>query len=192
MLNKLNIAGYVIAIGVIAYLLINPKTEYIPVDYKEDYSMRDTTEVDTVVKTDTVTVRDTVLVELDIPDPIEEDGVKVYTTDYSDKFIIGEIESGVKGTLEYQYFEYIRKIKQIEKNTISTIQVNRYLKQERVFEDPNYLRPRGLWGGLDVDIINQEVSLTPNIQYIRGNISYKVGYNIEKKYPRVGVNFKIF
>lgn len=197
--NHIHKIGYGVALAIIAYLIFNPRTEYVPIEYEEDVSMRDSTQVESVSR-DTVFVRDTVEVELDIPEPTQEDGTQVYETDYSDGFLTATITSRVEGVLLEQDFWYIRKYREITVERLSRTTINRYLKPTRVFEDPNRGNPKGLWGGLQVDELGATPSLTPTVTLFRNNIAYEVGYTINEesisnfniKHLRVGVKFKIF
>lgn len=174
-LNKIHLAGYGLALAIIAYLIFNPRVEEVPIEYEEDKSKRDTTTfVETV--TDTVPVYDTTDVSLDIPEPVEtdsEDSLKTYTTNYSDDFITARITSKVRGYLQSQDLWYVRRIQRIETENTVTTTVDRFYKPKKVFLDdqqPN----RALWIGGQLE----GKSFTPNISYQNDNIMYEVGYNL--------------
>lgn len=179
MLNKLHLAGYGLALAIIAYLLFNPRVEHVPIEYEEDPSLRDTTEVTKVV-TDTVTVYDTTKVSLSIPEPEKEDSLNEYTTRYSDAFINARITSTIEGILHKQDFWYVRAVEHIESNTLTTLTISRYMKPTRVFS-PEQQNSTQLWGGITAEDFGKDISFTPNLMLIRNNVAYEVGYNINKE-----------
>lgn len=197
--NHAHKIGYTVAIAIIAYLIFNPRVEYVPIEYKEDVSMRDSSKVETVER-DTVFVRDTVEVDLDIPEPTEEDGTEVYETHHADGFLTATITSRVQGVLLEQEFWYIRRVQQINTERISTITVDRFFKPTRVFEDPYRNNAKGLWGGVQVDELGSSPSITPTLTLFRGNVAYEVGYTLNEeslsefniKHLRLGAKFKLF
>ena len=194
-LNKFHLAGYGVALAIIAYLLFNPRVEHVPIEYEEDKSLRDTTEVTRTV-TDTVTVYDTTYVSLEIPKPVTKDSLKEYTTNYSDPFITARITSKVEGLLINQNLWYLRKVDYIKTTNISNTTIDRYLKPTRVFEDPNRNNPKGLWIGANTNFN----SVTPTVTLFNQNIAYEVGYNLsneslnnfELNALRIGAKIKLF
>lgn len=191
--------GYILAIAIIGYLLINRPVEYVPIEYEEDTSMRDTVYVEKT-RVDTLIKRDTTFIELDISDPEQEGELQVYTTNYVDSTLSATITSRVNGTLVSQDLWYVSKIDYIINTKWRTMTVNRYLKPTRVFEDPNRNNPKGLWGGITAEQLSNDISFTPSLILFRGNIGYEVGYNISSESLntfdasalRVGVKFKLF
>lgn len=167
--------GFSLSLLIIAYLLLFPKTEYVPIEYKEDESLRDTV---TVTKTiiDTVTVYDTTRVKLEIPEPIKKDSINLYTTYHTDSFLSASITSKVYGRLLSQNLFYIKKIDYIDRQHTTHQIVYKYFKPTRVYAPKN--NRKGIWIGIDASI---EPTVTPNIMYTTGNTAYTVGYNLNKE-----------
>jgi len=191
--------GYTVALIIIAFLFINRPTEYVPIEYEEDISLRDTTIV-YKTKVDTLIQRDTVFTQLEIPTLTTNDSTKTYTTNYADSAITATITSRVKGELLDQSLWYISKIDYYVDTRYKTLTIDRYLKPTRIFEDPNRNNPKGLWGGISAENLSEDITFTPSVILLRGNIGYEVGYNLNDQSLsefdlsalRVGIKFKIF
>lgn len=130
----------IVILGLIIYIQYQQEPETV-IDVVTETVVRTVTEIDTVYITKTE------FIEIEIPVPVEENGLKKYTTTVGDSLFTGTIVSWVDGILDSQTFDYTFNIPQITQvDTVFTERITTVTRTNTVYPSNFYI---GLETGLE-------------------------------------------
>lgn len=137
---------------------------------------------------------DTVFVELEIPQPVEREGVRHYTIPYSDDHLVATIGLGVLGFLQSANLDYSLRRQMVHERTLT---INKERTIERVITREYEHRPPRFSQSLEVgmkinDNFNQNLYLhySPELR-ILGDVSVAGHAHLsEQSYVGIGLKYR--